>query len=523
MVTVDDGPVDSAEAPPGRGRATPGHRGLAPIAVIVGAFAASRVAFWLAGVRFDTTAVTSNSEQVLAVRLLQHHLVTSVWHLDDQPPLFNLYAGILLHLPHGAFRPVAWLSYMAIGLVLVLATYLLLLELRVAPVLALVVALVLIVDPAQILYENWFFYAYPSAALVTLSALLFARYVRTRSWGYGLGFFGAVSALALLDSSFQAVWVLAVVVLTVVVCRDRIRQVLAVAALPVLVFGGWVVKDYVMFGTVTTSSWVGMNLADVTLRPAAHDGQIAAMVHRGQLTPVALIGPWKDVAAYAPRYVAVPHTGVAALDDPYSNGTFSNFNNLVYVKVSSLLLHDDLRYIADDPGAYAHNVALGATVWLTPSDQYPFVYDNWTKIRPLADGFDLVLGWQAHPSPGATTAFGALDGRFPAPGQIAFSTVLVYAVGLLGAPLFLLLRRRRLDRASVGIVVLLWGTTAYAYAASSLLDLSENNRFRFEIGTVPLVLALVVVLWSVEPLLTGRQREGRWWRWLGLTGPPAPE
>ena len=442
-VGVDPAPAD---AHPRDGRR------LTPIAVIVVAFALSRALFWWAGVRFDTTPVTFGSEQVLAVRLLRDHLLTSVWHLDSQPPLFNLYSGVLLHLPHGAFRPVAWASFMAVGLVLVLATYLLLLE----------------VDPAPILYENWMFYAYPSAALVTLGALLFARYLRTRSWGYGFSFFCCVSALALLNSTFQAVWVVAVVVLTALVMRDRVRQVLAVAAVPVLVFAVWLVKDYAMFGTVTTSSWVGMNLANVTLKQAP-PAQIRSMVADHELTPLALVGPWKAVAAYSPRYVRQPHTGVAALDDRYGNARLANFNNLVYVTVSSKLLGDDLRYISHHPVTYADHVALGATIWLTPSDQYPFVYDNWEAIRPLVNPYDIL----------------------------------------------------KVDRATVGIMVLLWGTTTYAYVASSLLDVSENNRFRFEIGTAPLVLSVMVVLGSLEPLLSERQKQRWWWRWLGLT--PAPE
>jgi len=86
-----------APAPP---RPTPTHRrqgrrhrrpGLLPIAVIVVCFVASRIGFWLAGVRFDMTPLTVGSEQLLAVRLLRGgQLLTSVWHLQSQPPLFNM-------------------------------------------------------------------------------------------------------------------------------------------------------------------------------------------------------------------------------------------------------------------------------------------------------------------------------------------------------------------------------------------------------------------------------------------------
>ena len=115
-------PTRSASEP---GR--PRNRGPAhPIAVLVVCFAASRAGFWLAGVRMDFTPLTLGSEQLLAVRLLKGQLLTSVWYLHSQPPLFNLYCGLLLHLPTAIQITVAWVSFMAIGLVLVIATYLLL-------------------------------------------------------------------------------------------------------------------------------------------------------------------------------------------------------------------------------------------------------------------------------------------------------------------------------------------------------------------------------------------------------------
>jgi hypothetical protein len=499
----------------------PVRRQLGPIAVLVVAFAASRLGFWLAGVRFDMTPLTNGSEQLLGVRLLRDQLLSSVWHLNSQPPLFNLYCGLLLRLPHGLQEPVAWATFMAVGLVLVVATYLLLVELRVSTTLALVVGLLLVAGPSQILYENWLFYALPSAATVTLTVLFFARYARTRWWADGLACFVCVSGLALLDSTYQAAWVIGVCVLAVLVFRTRLRQLLVVAAVPVLVFAGWIVKDAVMFGTVTTSSWVGMNLSNVTLQPAARTGQLHVLVKEGKLNRLALVGAFKPVSAYSPRFVAEPHSGVAALDDNFGNTTWPNFNNLVYVHVSSSMLADDLHYIALEPRHYLHNVGIGATIWLTPADQYPFVYQNWLKIRPLVTVYDTVVGWQADRAPGQIIALRGIEGDAPSSGQISYSTVLIYVVALVGTPLVLWFRRRHLGRATVGTLVLLWGTIVYAYAASSLLDLSENNRFRFELGPAPLILAIVVGLTGVEPLVPVGRRDRWWWRWFGLTPLPA--
>lgn len=39
----------------------------------------------------------------------------------------------------------------------------------------------------------------------------------------------------------------------------------------------------------------------------------------------------------------------------------------------------------------------------------------------------------------------------------------------------------------------MWWTTFYAFVATSLLEIGENERFRFELGPIPLVLATVIV------------------------------
>jgi hypothetical protein len=489
------------------------------LAVLTGAFIVSRVAFWMAGVRFDMSPLTSGSQQLLPERLLEHQLFTSVWYLHSQPPLFNLYCGLLLHLPPALREPAAWGSFMAIGLVLVLATYLLLIEVRVSRPLALIVGLALVVSPSGVLYENWLFYAYPSAAVLAVAGLMCARYLRTGRWWYGLGFFSCVSGLALMNSTYQAVWVVAVLTLMAIVFRDRLRQLLIVAAIPVLFTVGWMVKDAVMFGTATTSSWVGMNLSDMTLGPAARSGQLHELVRRHQVSELALVGPWQWTWAYTPKFVPPAHTGVAALDDRFGNSTRGpNYNNIVYVGVSSQLLADDLRYIRLEPLAYLRNVGIGAGAWLTPTDQYPFLYRNWSKIHPLVVAYDTGFGWQVRQTPWAGVALNAVAGRAPPAAQLSYTTVLTYVVALLGTPLFLLVRRRRLDRTQVGLLLFLWGTVTYAYLTTSFIDLGENNRFRFELGPLPLVLAIAVCLWSIESLLSERHLQARWWRWFGVSG-----
>ena len=97
---------------PPRRRAPP--RGLdarpaVPVVVLVVAYGISRVWAAVAGVRYDDVVLhgtpLTDKWQLLDVHLLRTDLVDSVWHLNSQPPLFNLYCGLLLKLPTGLRRP----------------------------------------------------------------------------------------------------------------------------------------------------------------------------------------------------------------------------------------------------------------------------------------------------------------------------------------------------------------------------------------------------------------------------------
>ena len=64
----------------------------------------------MASVRFDDSVLRgtplTDMWQLLDVRLLRDHLAVSVWHLNMQPPLFNVYVGFLVKLPTDVRRPV---------------------------------------------------------------------------------------------------------------------------------------------------------------------------------------------------------------------------------------------------------------------------------------------------------------------------------------------------------------------------------------------------------------------------------
>jgi hypothetical protein len=470
-----------------------GRRAQWPVAVLIGAFALSRVIAAAAGVRFDGSFLDgrflNDKWQLLDIGLLKHDLIGSVWHLNSQPPLFNLYAGILEKVPTGLQQPIEVTSALALGLVIVLCTYGLLVELRVPPVVAMVVTLVgVVASPAYLLFENWLDYAYPTAALGAFAAWCLIRYLRSgRGWP-GLGFFGAYAAIVLLNSKYQIEWMLVALVIVVVVMRRQWRKVLAVAAVPLMLVLVWYVKNALLFGTTTTSSWLGMNVARQVLYQAP-PSVVAKLEHQGTLTPLASVPAFGAPRTYVPRFVRPTPSSVAAVGALYKKDGATNFNNPIYISVSSQYLHDDIAYIMARPSEYVGDVNLSVQVWLVPSDQNFTNSLNWPHVRGYASFYDKAVEWQPVVDPGAANIVFA---KTPSSlSWLSLQAIAVYVLTLIGAPI-LLWRRRRVDRAFAGTVAVLWWTTVYAFVASSLIEIGENERYRFELGPVPLVLATVV-------------------------------
>ncbi len=501
----EDGPATSSTEQR-RGRVTD-RQGLA-VALLVLAYFLVRATAWIAGVRYDDSVLDGTRAtdvwQLLDVRLLQGDLIDSIWHLNSQPPLFNLYVGFILHMPAGLRTPIELAFALTLGVAMVVCAYLLLVELTVPRSVAFGVTLVCVVaSPAYLLYEHWLNYAYPTAAFGTIGAWCLVRYLRSGRARFGLGFFTAYAAVVLLSSSYQIEWLGVGVLIVVIAQRQHWRQVLAVAAVPVVVVVGWYAKDYAQVGTTTTSSWLGMNLARSVLYRAPA-GQVADLQHQGRLDALASIPPFSDPQVYSPRFVHAQPSSVAAIGALTKADGATNFNNPLYATIANRYLHDDLVWIQAHPRAYVNDVSGSVAVWMVATDQNFTSSVNWPAVRNYAWLYDKAVEWQPvqDPAPG----FVVFARGWHRPAWLSFQAIAVYLVALVGTPI-LAWRRRRSDPALAGTLVVLWWTTGYAMATSTLVEIGENERFRSELGPVPLILAVVIATAVVRWVWQRRARD----------------
>lgn len=465
------------------------------LAVLASAALGMQLAGYLAGVRYDDApfddTFSTDIWQLLDIHLLQHHLVQSIWYLQSQPPLFNLYAGLLLKLPDGFRRPTEVLVSLVLVVSLVTLTSQVMVALRVPRRAAFVVTLVgVALSPDLVLYASWLNYGLATATLLMAALWWSIRFLATRRTRTGVAWFAALSAVTLLNTTYQVEWLLGIVIFALVLSPRTRRHVLVVACVPVLVVACWMTKNAVLFGTTSTSSWLGMNLARPVLFHAP-PAEIRRLERNGTLTALASVTPFSGPDRYVPRFVQATPSAVPALGELSKSDGWPNYNNPLYIQVANQYLRDDLAFIAADPGRYARDVAVATQAWSVPTDQYFTGDANSDHLAPYAHLYDRWVGWQVDDDPAPVAVLYAPNTTSLPWTWLSFQAVIVTLLVLVGTPLLLWRRRRSGDPRTLPLVMA-WWTCGFALAVSSCFELGENERFRFELGPLPLVLATVV-------------------------------
>jgi hypothetical protein len=465
-----------------------------PLVALVAAWVASRVFYYAQGVRFDTDSLDI-AYQFLPRDLLEHDYWSSLWHLHMQPPLFNAFIGAMLHLP-GSPSLTFGLLFRATSLLLAVMMYKLATELGVPRVPAAVVVGIFTCAPTAVFYEHYLFYTLPVATLLVFATWSLLRWLRTGRDRYGLGFFLAATSLALTRASYHLVWVAAIVVFGIWASRGRTpARRAALLALPTLLVPALYVKNAAQFGTFSASSWQGMNLARIALVPA-DDAKLQRMVDDGELSRDARVTPFASLRDYGTSHTP---TGVPALDRLTRDARHRdpNLNNLDYVDISKQYQRDSLTYIRDNPVEYGGSVLAATRLFFLPSSYNPQVGNNMLKLYDITKANWLFPDLQPKRYE-SILAFTQPKRHGPGYWQVSYTAVLLYGLVLIGGPILLWRNRRNdvLDPGARRTLVFACATVGFAFLSETLVELGENNRFRFE--TDPLVwvsAAAIVAIW----------------------------
>ena len=466
----------------------------APPVFVALSFIVSRLWYSAAGLRFDNTP-PRYFYQFIDPLLLKERLFESLWYLHSQPPLFNLFTGLLYQQFSPQSRIYQYL-FLALGLVFSLALYWLGLRLGLNRWVSALLAGWFIVSPATVMYEHLYFYTYPVAFLLALSALALSKFLETENSWWGFGFFSLIASLCLTWALFHLVWMLAVIALVGVFYGDWRRLVL-LSLLPVLIVTGWYAKNYYLFGSFGASSWMGMNLSHVTfLSPLTPASVRDELIEQGTLSPYPVVEAFRSTEDYR-GFMPVPApVGIPVLDESLKSTGAVNFNHTFYIDLSKRMTRDAINFIRSRPDLYLASVRQGFSIYFHSSSDYLLLKDKpapgleswWDRVFYLQQssyGEDPRTRWDADPK------------------YIGWGLVITYAAATLYG-LRLILRDKQLNYGTLAVVAYITFTIIYFTIMANFTDLGENNRFRFALD--PLVLLLFGALFQNFILHLWRKR-----------------
>lgn len=475
------------------------HRARAPSrpVILLAVFIASRIAYAIAGVRFSIEPLGS-SWQFIDPVLLEEDLFTSIWYSHTQPPLFNLFIGLVLKLSPFADAGTFHAVYLCFGAALTLLLFDLMRRLGASSRVALVVTLLVVCSPDTVLYENYLFYTYPMAVLLVAVMNLLHRFVTDPGPRPYAAYVAALFVLVMTRSLFHPAWYVLAAMLPVLAhtTLEQRRGMLRIAAVPLLLIGAWMLRGAALHGTASLSSWSSMNMArTVTLQiPRAEREQLVA---DGTLSGLALQPAFQRYELYEP--VITPcerlRLGVRVLASPLKSTGYPNFNDECYLPIYAGYGADLLPALLASPTSLLRSDVTAVQMHLQPTSLYNHLAVN----RDQIDSLDtlvrrtvlLEVTVPALAPPKDYASLQLLAGSEP---EFPMSvTVLLAELAVLAAAIASLRRLRSGDRGATTITMLgIGGTVAWVVVVGNVFEFQENHRFRFMID--PLLFAVLGVM-----------------------------
>jgi hypothetical protein len=361
-------------------------------AMVCGAFVISRLLAWKAGLHF--LSYDEGYWQFLDRAMLTHHLAQSLFYLHIEPPLMNLMLGLWMKIPLAPPNAPQWLAtlwnclrdeapailYKLMGLGIELAMLALMLELGIPLVLATAVTVIYTVSPEQLLYENWTYNTFPCEFLMTFGAVCLARFLRSNRIRWGLGFLTSLALMVTLNSQYQLIFYVAMVMMLFLIEPQRFAPLRKAAVALGAALALLCLKNFVLFGVFTTSSWFGMNLSAVTVDALAPAERVQ-LVQAGALSRYALISPWSALENYGLQVTS--RIGIPVLDQATKDNGNPNFNNLAFIALSREYAKNARWVFLHRPSAYLRKI------WWT----FRFSLEGASRMPLFKDNLDRLAGW----------------------------------------------------------------------------------------------------------------------------------
>jgi len=453
-------------------------------------FVLSRLGYYLLGVRFDARPI-AHYFQFIDPELLRHRLLESVLYLHIQPPGWNLYTGIVLKLFPKSYPAAFHIMHLGLGLTTCLLLFYLMRALRVSRWIAFGLAAWFTVSPGVILFENYMLYEYVVCFLLVAAAALLWRSSAQYSFPCMLSFFVLLLSLVFMRNMFHLVCFLAILAALVYLFNGRRKSILLAAALPLLVILALYTKNWLLVGSFSGSTWLGMNM-DVITAHQLTSAEARSFVSRGIISPVSLLDLGSPIESYGPFIRMPARTGIPVLDECVTSTGATNFNCLAFLQVQRAYTGDGLALLRNYPVVYFRSLEAAWFSYFLPPSDFPFFDLNRPRIRRIDRVWNVVFFGQFEDAGDRKELR-----RLASSGKFASLVLHTGVFLMIGLPALWIwgvvyfwrgVRSGTLDRPSGMLLGFLLFNIGYLTAIANFLSSFENNRYRFPFDAFYVVL-----------------------------------
>lgn len=446
------------------------------------------------GVVFDAGTLRY-AYQLLDMRLLTGDLWSSLWWLHAQPPLMNAFVGVVHQaLPGHALAGFAW-SYRLFTAILVAGVYMLARVLGAGRAMAAMAAMATGCSPACVYYEHYLFYTHPCAAIIVIAACALAVWSRRDApaglaLAGGIAFAAAVWALAWTRSVFHPAWFIPALALLPVARPCRLRTGIAIASVAAAATLSLYVKNLVVFGSFSASTWAGMSICKVVTSEVS-DEEWARLRETPSWSPLLELEEFEPPGLYAPFLPPATPRGHPAVDAMEKENGTPNMNHSLIADASRAQGQAALRAAPHLAPAILRSLHKSLVIYLKPANEYLYLSALngprfWREERALSLLLYGKFGEHTYlKEAGAYTA----ERRVHQWAHIGWwiPVMLAAAVAWSARRSRALLPGGEPASAAAPVAAFILLTVLWISAIGVVLEIGENNRFRWQIE--PLVWA----------------------------------
>lgn len=446
-------------------------------ALLILTFIISRDYYYKKGITFDISPL-NYFWQYIDPPLLKNNLFESLLYLHSQPPGFNLFLGLILKIFNGDELRAFEYIYYFMGLVLYISLFELMKFFNLSNKLSYILSTIFILSPSCICYENWLFYSHINITLITLSALLLSKYLKTKQILNLFFFFTTLLFLYLTKAGFDLILLLSFILLIICLPLKR-KDIIKAAILPISGILLVLIKNLLIFGSLFSSSWFGLILADQVLYKVPNELLFKLEgEHKINKISLALRYPFRAADQFPQEYLYIDprFKEIEVLNKVYKSSGAINLNHYGFLKISKDY-YTDVKYLfihhtSDVFKALNETLNISLSLYTSSSSDFYFISSNINKIKKIDDFYNNYFFYKRLSSDGTHYKY------------VLLKYILLFSI------LYSLFKvtKADFDFNQKCVLVYILAVIIYISLISTTLVHAENNRYRYDIDGLYMIL-----------------------------------